>query len=62
VTYTWILAYREHADRKKAEACKQFLVWCLTEGQNLNESLGFIALPSALAKDVIEAINKLPPS
>jgi phosphate transport system substrate-binding protein len=60
VTYTWILAYREHSDRKKAEACKQFLIWCLSEGQNVNESLGFVALPPGIAKDVIQAIDKLP--
>jgi phosphate transport system substrate-binding protein len=46
VTYTWIMAYKTNADRKKAEALKDVLAYCLTDGQKESEALGYIPLPA----------------
>lgn len=44
VTYSWLLLYKEYKDDKKAQAVKDFVGWCLDEGQTFNESLGYIRL------------------
>jgi phosphate transport system substrate-binding protein len=59
ITYTWILAHQRYADPKKADAVKQFLEWCLTEGQQDCEELGYVRLPAGLAQRVAEAVRKI---
>lgn len=50
VTLTWMLVYQKYDDPQKADAVKQFLTWCLSEGQQYNESLGYLRLaPDQLA-------------
>jgi phosphate transport system substrate-binding protein len=59
VTYTWLLLYRQYPDSKKGNALKQFVTWCLHDGQQFNEKLGYIRLPSAVANDATRAVEAI---
>lgn len=48
VSLTWFLIYKDYEKPGQADAVKQFVAWCLDEGQQYCESLGYIRLsPSA---------------
>jgi phosphate transport system substrate-binding protein len=49
VTYTWMLLYKNYADKDKLAALKGLLQYGLTDGQKDSESLGYIPLPAAVA-------------
>ena len=57
VTYTWMLLYKKYDDADRSALLKQFVGWCLTEGQQFNEELGFIRLPSQVAKAASQALQ-----
>ena len=61
VTYTWMLAYKKYADPKKAQALKEVLAYCLTDGQKQSESLGYIPLPSVVVDKVKAALGNINP-
>jgi phosphate transport system substrate-binding protein len=44
VTYSWLLLYRKYDDPKKLDALKDLVRWCLDDGQQDSESLGYIRL------------------
>ena len=51
VTYSWLLLYKKYNDQHKAAALKQYVKWCLTEGQAFNEALGYVRLaPHVIAR------------
>jgi phosphate transport system substrate-binding protein len=60
VTYTWILLYRQYEEPELADRVKAFLRWCLTDGQQYNEELGFIELPPEVAAAAVEAVERIP--
>jgi phosphate transport system substrate-binding protein len=57
VTYSWLLLYRQYDDAPKLAALKQFARWCLTTGQEFNESLGFVRLPPPVMARAIAALE-----
>lgn len=57
VTYTWLLARKKYADAAKAKAFKDFVKWCLTEGQKSSADLGYVPLPENIATRVIAALD-----
>jgi phosphate transport system substrate-binding protein len=60
VTYSWLLLNKSYADAKKAATLKNYVKWCLTEGQAYNESLGYVRLAPkvvGLAVQAVEAIQ-----
>jgi phosphate transport system substrate-binding protein len=59
VTYSWLLLYRQYADAPKLGALKQFVRWCLTTGQEFNESLGFVRLPPQIIARAMEALDNI---
>ncbi len=60
VTYTWIMLPRQPDDVEKASQLHEFLRWCLTDGQEHNESLGYLRLAPHVAARGLEAIGALP--
>lgn len=63
--FTWMLLY-ENLDqnnaiesRREAEELVRFVIWTVTNGQELSESLGFARLPSAAADRAFEMIRQL---
>jgi phosphate transport system substrate-binding protein len=59
VTYSWLLLYRQYDDAQKFGALKQFVRWCLTAGQEFNESLGFVRLPPQIISRAVEALDNI---
>lgn len=59
VTYSWLLLYKTYADPQKAAGLKQFVTWCLTSGQQFNESLGYVRLPPGVATRAADAVDRI---
>jgi len=58
VTYSWLLLYKQYDDQHKAAALKQYIKWCLTEGQAFNEALGYVRLaPQVIARTMAAVDN-----
>jgi phosphate transport system substrate-binding protein len=63
--FTWMLVY-EHLDKNsaiknqiQAEELVQFLVWCITDGQDLAEMLGYARLSDAAIEKNMKMIKQL---
>jgi phosphate transport system substrate-binding protein len=59
VTYSWLLLYKQYEDPQKLVALKQYVKWCLTAGQEYNESLGFVRLPPQVIVRAMDALDSL---
>jgi phosphate transport system substrate-binding protein len=59
VTYSWLLLYKSGYEPQKATALKAYVTWCLTDGQEFNESLGFVRLPPQIAARAVRAVDTL---
>lgn len=59
VTYSWLLLYKKYADPHKAAALKQYVKWCLTEGQAFNETLGYVRLAPHVVARALAAVESI---
>lgn len=59
VTYTWIICYQSYDDPQKVQVLKEVLTYCLTEGQQSSEALGYIPLPDPVVEQVKAALETL---
>jgi phosphate transport system substrate-binding protein len=59
VTYSWLLLSR-HYDETKAAALKDYVTWCLTDGQEFSESLGFVRMPPRVVSRAVRAVGSIP--
>jgi phosphate transport system substrate-binding protein len=59
VTYSWLLLYKQYEDAQRLAALKQYVRWCLTAGQEYNESLGFVRLPPQVIARAMDALDGL---
>ena len=59
VTYSWIMVYEQYNDPQVAIAIEAMIQYALTEGQNVAEELGYIALPLNVARRVAEAADRI---
>jgi phosphate transport system substrate-binding protein len=59
VTYTWMLFYKKYDDPKKAEAIRDVVRYCLTEGQKVSGKLGYIPLPNNTVQVVSKALDNV---
>ncbi|ADH86262.1 phosphate ABC transporter substrate-binding protein PstS [Desulfurivibrio alkaliphilus] len=63
--FAWMLVYenleknRAISNRAQAEALLQFLIWAITDGQELSESLGFARLPQAAIDRNFDMIRQI---
>ena len=55
--FTYFLIPEKFADTAKAQSMVDFLRWMLTFGQKESASLGYAALPDAVAKQALESIG-----
>jgi ABC-type phosphate transport system substrate-binding protein len=56
VTYSWLLLYRRYEDPQKVSALKAYVTWCLMDGQEFSESLGFVRLPPRVTTRAAHAV------
>jgi phosphate transport system substrate-binding protein len=57
VTYSWLLLYAKYDDPKKLEALKDLVRWCLDEGQQESESLGYIRLTPEVVSAATQSLE-----
>ncbi len=50
-TFTWLLAYKKQ-DAKKAEWMRKLVDYCVTNGQSISDSMGYIPLPESVAAKI----------
>jgi phosphate transport system substrate-binding protein len=56
VSYSCLLLYKQYDDPHKAAALENYLRWCLIDGQEFNESLGFVRLPPRVVSHAVRAV------
>jgi phosphate transport system substrate-binding protein len=61
ITLTWVLLYKDYGDPKKAAATRELFKWCLTEGQELGERLGYLRLSSNIVAPAMAAVASVGP-
>jgi phosphate transport system substrate-binding protein len=59
VTYSWLLLYRRYDTPEKVAALKAYVTWCLIDGQEFSESLGFVRLPPRVATRAVHAVGSI---
>jgi phosphate transport system substrate-binding protein len=59
VTYSWLLLYRQYDDPDLARELKAFVSWCLTDGQQYNEQLGYVRLAPPVVQRALDAVDAL---
>jgi len=59
VTYTWMLFYKQYADKQKVAVLQDFINYALTEGQKDSEALGYIPLPGPVVEKVKAAVPNI---
>ncbi len=60
VTYSWLLLYGKYDDPKKLDALKDVVRWCLDEGQEYSESLGYLRLSPHVVTAATHALDSIP--
>jgi phosphate transport system substrate-binding protein len=50
-TFTWLLAYKRQ-DAKKAEWMRKLVDYCVTKGQSISDSMGYIPLPTSVVEKI----------
>jgi phosphate transport system substrate-binding protein len=61
VTYTWLLCRRHYDDPRVSQTLKEVLRYCLTDGQALSADLGYTPLTPDVARQVLEAVDRITP-
>ena len=56
-SYTYLLVYQDQKDKDKGSDIVSFLAWALTDGQQMEEGLGFAPLPSAIQKKAFSELH-----
>jgi len=58
-TYTWLICYKQYADKGKFQILQDLLTYCVTDGQKESEALGYIPLPQAVSDKAKAAIQNI---
>ncbi|WP_267382656.1 phosphate ABC transporter substrate-binding protein PstS [Cyanobacterium sp. uoEpiScrs1] len=61
VSYTWILAYKQYEDPKKAIAMEAMVEHALNYGQEASKKLGYVSLPPSVKEKVAAAADVISP-
>jgi ABC-type phosphate transport system substrate-binding protein len=51
--------YKTYDNPQKSAALRDYVTWCLTDGQAFNESLGFVRLPPQVVSRAVRAVDSL---
>lgn len=57
-SFTWLVTPREHPQRAQSTVLKGFLLWMLTEGQQMASQLNYAPLPKTVAQRAQEAVSR----
>ncbi|MDQ4134520.1 MAG: phosphate ABC transporter substrate-binding protein PstS [Actinomycetota bacterium] len=56
---TWILVYKNQADKAKGEATRSFLRYLLTDGQKLAKDIDYAPLPASLQEKALAQLSSI---
>ncbi|MEB3337485.1 MAG: phosphate ABC transporter substrate-binding protein PstS [Leptolyngbyaceae bacterium] len=56
VGLTWLMVYKQY-DATKGPAMQKWVDWILTDGQKLNNSLGYTKIPPSVARQVMNTVK-----
>ena len=56
---TWILVYKNQADKAEAAALRAFLTYLLTDGQALAAGVDYARLPASLQQKALDKVNQI---
>lgn len=59
-SFTWIYVPASNTLSKRGDALKEFLIWCLQDGQKMARDLGYAPLPDRVAAKVLAEVRSLP--
>lgn len=59
VTYTWVILYKQYADKQKLDAIQDVMKYGLGDGQKASESLGYIPLPASVVEKAKAALQNV---
>src|SRR5262249_37326176 len=59
VTFSWILLYKNYDDPRKARTLRDFLRWCLTDGQKAASELGYVPLSPNVSSRSLAAVGAI---
>jgi phosphate transport system substrate-binding protein len=59
VTYTWLILYKQYADKAKLDTLQDLVKYATSEGQKDSEALGYIPLPTTVADKVRAAVQNV---
>lgn len=62
VSLTWLLLYRDYPEVTEADDVQHFVNWCLTEGQQYSEELGYVRLPPQITTAALKALQGVQPA
>ncbi|MBW4664600.1 MAG: phosphate ABC transporter substrate-binding protein PstS [Chroococcus sp. CMT-3BRIN-NPC107] len=54
---TWLVVYRNYTQPGDAAAVKRMVQWIMTNGQQLNDNLGYTRIPQGVASRVVQSVN-----
>jgi phosphate transport system substrate-binding protein len=58
-SFTWMLVPKDMQDKTKGAALKAFLIWGLTDGQNLTAPLSYSRVPESIVAKEMQVIKQL---
>ncbi len=61
VSFTWLMVYKKYDNAKKSAAIKDFVKYCIHDGQKDAEPLGYIPLPASVVSRVEKALAQVGP-
>jgi phosphate transport system substrate-binding protein len=59
VTFTWIICRQHYADARIGNALRELFQYCLTDGQELSQSLGYVPLPREFLKKILKVVDRI---
>jgi phosphate transport system substrate-binding protein len=54
---TWLMVYKNYTKPGAATAVKRMVKWVMTDGQQLNDNLGYTRIPQGVASQVVQSVN-----
>ena len=58
-SFTWILLYKNPADKERSRVMVDFMKWAITDGQKFAPDLGYAQLPKAVVDKEMAALGRV---
>jgi phosphate transport system substrate-binding protein len=59
VTFSWVLLRQSYRDSQTGKALRDLFIWCLQDGQQHAQQIGYVPLPTSVAEKALSALNKI---